>query len=66
MLHAGILVFEKPCGIVINVTELYGSESKSQVYGHLHSLLTKPVMNTTGTNEHVWKQYVGFLYTINH
>ena len=34
----GILVFEKPCGIVIGVRELFESESKTQVYGHLHTL----------------------------
>ncbi len=31
-------MFEKLCGVVIGVRELFGSESKSQVYGHLHSL----------------------------
>jgi len=28
-----------PCGIVLDIKELYNSESKSQVYGHLHDLL---------------------------
>ncbi|KXJ21076.1 hypothetical protein AC249_AIPGENE27746 [Exaiptasia diaphana] len=44
---AGILVFERPCGVVIDVRELFGSESKSQVYGHLHQLMTKEHMSTT-------------------
>ena len=29
-------MFEKPCGVVVDVKELYGSESKSQVYAQLH------------------------------
>ena len=36
----GILVFMSPCGIVYDVKELYGSESKTQVYGYLHDLMT--------------------------
>lgn len=31
-------MFEKPCGVVVGVREMFGSESKSQVYAHLHSL----------------------------
>lgn len=38
---------EKPCGIVINVKELFGSESKSQVYAHIHNLLEKARLDTT-------------------
>lgn len=44
---AGILVMERPCGIVINVNELFGSESKSQVYAHIHNLLEKPQFDQT-------------------
>ena len=44
------MVFEKPCGIVIDVRELFGSESKSQVYGHLHNLLTNPIMQPAGNS----------------
>ena len=43
----GILVVEKPCSIVVDVKELFGSESKSQVYAHLHNLLEKPSMQGT-------------------
>ena len=46
----GILVFMKPCGIVIGVRELFGSESKSQVYGHLHSLFA------SGKLQHIGKK----------
>ena len=42
LFHSGILAFVKPCGIVIDLKELYGSESKSQVYGHLHDVLSLP------------------------
>lgn len=45
----GILVFERPCGVVIDVRELYGSESKTQVYGHLHTLMNQKNMEHTGT-----------------
>ena len=35
----GVLAIAKPCSIVVSIKELYGSESKSQVYGYLHELL---------------------------
>lgn len=38
---------ERPCGIVINVKELFGSESKSQVYAHIHNLLERPGFSKT-------------------
>ena len=38
---------ERPCGIVINVKELFGSESKSQVYAHIHNLLEKAAFDET-------------------
>ena len=37
----GILVVEKPCATVVDIKELFGSESKTQVYAHLHDLLEK-------------------------
>ena len=40
----GILAVAKPCSIIVEVKELFGSESKSQVYAHLHELLLKPTM----------------------
>jgi len=30
-----------PCGIITLVTELFGAESKSQVYGTLHAFLAQ-------------------------
>ena len=39
ILKTGVLAIAKPCTIVVSIKELYGSESKSQVYGHLHELL---------------------------
>ena len=47
-IFSGILVFEKPCGIVIDIKELFGSESKSQVYGHLHDLLERDSLKHCG------------------
>lgn len=46
---AGILVMERPCGVVVNIKELFGSESKSQVYAHIHNLLENPAFNSTST-----------------
>ena len=40
----GILAVAKPCSIIVEVKELFGSESKSQVYAHLHELLLKPTV----------------------
>ena len=41
-------MFEKPCGVVIGVRELFGSESKSQLYGHLHNIIDKEKMDNLG------------------
>ena len=41
-------MFEKPCGIVIGVRELFNSESKSQVYGHLHTLFYNGKLGDVG------------------
>ena len=43
----GILVMERPCGVVLDVKELFGSESKSQVYAHIHNLLSKTAFSKT-------------------
>lgn len=51
--NKGILVMERPCGIVVDVKELFGSESKTQVYGHIHNLLDKPAFGNTS-------KYAGF------
>ncbi|CAB3997256.1 Hypothetical predicted protein [Paramuricea clavata] len=50
---AGILVFEKPCGVVIGVRELFGSESKSQVYAHLHTLFQDKKIDDVGVMENL-------------
>lgn len=34
---AGILAGMHPCGVIVLLSELYTSESKSQVYGCLHN-----------------------------
>ena len=36
---SGILAGVWPCGVITLLSELFISESKSQVYGHLHSFL---------------------------
>ena len=38
---------ERPCSIVVDVKEIYGSESKSQVYAHLHNLFENLSMGAT-------------------
>jgi hypothetical protein len=37
-----------PCGIIVNIGELFNSESKSQVYGQLHSTLEMANMQEVG------------------
>jgi hypothetical protein len=37
--HVGILAGAWPCGTIALVAELFGSESKSQVYGSLHTFV---------------------------
>lgn len=44
----GILAIAKPCSIVVDVKELFGSESKTQVYAHLHELMQSKAMETIG------------------
>ena len=44
----GILAVAKPCSIIVEVKELFGSESKSQVYAHLHELLLKATVKDIG------------------
>ena len=44
----GILAVAKPCSIIVEVKELFGSESESQVYAHLHELLLKPTVKDIG------------------
>ena len=41
-------MFAKPCGIVVQTKELFGSEGKSQVYAHVHNLLSNKVMEDIG------------------
>jgi len=51
--HVGILAGMRPCGVIVLFAELYSSESKSQVYAHLHDFLR---VNTTAA-ENLGKQY---------
>ena len=37
-----------PCGVAVDMEELFGSEGKAQVYGHLYSVLEKDEMKNTG------------------
>lgn len=39
VLAIGIFAIAKPCSVVVEVKEVFGSESKSQVSVHLHKLL---------------------------
>ncbi len=45
---SGVIVFEKLCGVVVGVRKIFGSESKTQVYGQLHSLFASGQMNNIG------------------
>ena len=35
-------------GIAVNLKELYNSESKTQVYGHLHDMMSDPNFDDIG------------------
>ena len=49
-ISTGILAVATPCGIVVDVKELFNSESKTQVYAHLHQILKNPSMAKTGNH----------------
>ena len=44
--YEGILVGAWPCGTVTVIGELYGAESKPQVYGIVHTFLNKTTDST--------------------
>ena len=48
LIFLGCLVMNWSCGMAVNMEELFGSEGKAQVYGHLHDLLSKENMSSTG------------------
>lgn len=50
----GILAIAKPCSVVVDIKELYGSESKNQVYAHLHELLSKDEMTAIGRQTYIY------------
>ena len=47
----GILAIAKTCAVVVDVKELFEAESESQVYAHLHELLTRKEMSLIGRVE---------------
>ena len=47
MLNVGIVVGAWPCGTVVMIGELFGAESKPQVYGNIHTLLQENEANTS-------------------
>lgn len=49
-----------PCGVAINIKELFGSEGKAQVY--LHDLLNKENMSSTGNT---WVTVFFIVFTVN-
>jgi hypothetical protein len=46
--YIGCLTFQWPCGIVVNIAEMFNCESKSQVYGHLNKIMAKENMSAVG------------------
>ena len=44
----GIIAGAWPCGTVVMLAELYGAESKAQVYGALHTFLQENEDATSG------------------
>ena len=47
----GILMGTWPCGKIVMLGELYGSESLSQVYGQIHTLLQENTQELDGLRE---------------
>lgn len=47
----GVLAGIWPCGIIAMVAELFGSESLSQVYGHLHTYMNKHAEHLSNLSE---------------
>ena len=52
VLIAGILAGIHPCGVITMIGELFGAESKGQVYGHLHSYLHDNEISTKNLGDH--------------
>ena len=48
LILTGILAIAKPFSVVVDIKELFGLESKSQVYAHLHELLSKDEVTAIG------------------
>ena len=48
---AGIVVGAWPCRTIVMMGELFGSESKSQVYGHTHIFLQRNHAGTRNLRE---------------
>ena len=44
-----------PCGTIVLLNELFGTESKSQVYGSIHTLLAENEKNTGGIGKSINK-----------
>ena len=55
-LSIGVLAGMWPCGVITSVCELFLSESKSQVYGHLHDFLK----SAPETASHLSKLHIYF------
>ena len=51
VLFIGILMGAWPCGKIVMLGELYGSESLSQVYGQVHTLLQENTRELNGLRE---------------
>ena len=45
-----------PCGTIVLLIELFGTESKSQVYGSIHTLLAENEKNTGGIGKSINKK----------
>ena len=54
-----------PCGVIVNMAEMFNCESKSQVYGHVHSTLEMESMKNVGKYSFL-QQYYDALLTVNY
>ena len=49
--YKGILAGMRPCGTIVFLGELFGSESMSQVYGNIHTFLNENVQARENLSE---------------
>ena len=55
-LKIGVLAGIRPCGVIVLLAELFSSESKTQVYGHLHQFVQSNTEVANNISKYVYVQ----------